>query len=67
MLDEANVGRFVELLREQTQLNQFIVITHNRATMKAADVLYGVTMGDDSVSRVYSKKLDDDESPVDEA
>jgi chromosome segregation protein len=67
MLDEANVGRFVELLREQTQLNQFIVITHNRATMKAANVLYGVTMGDDSVSRVYSKKLDDDEPPADEA
>lgn len=57
MLDEANVGRFVELLQEQVQLNQFIVITHNRATIKAANVLYGVTMGDDSVSRVYSKKL----------
>ncbi|MFZ5916234.1 MAG: chromosome segregation protein SMC [Chloroflexota bacterium] len=59
MLDEANVGRFVELLQEQAQLNQFIVITHNRVTMKAANTLYGVTMGDDSVSRVYSKKLDD--------
>jgi chromosome segregation protein len=63
MLDEANVGRFVELLREQSQLNQFIVITHNRATMKAANTLYGVTIGDDSVSRVYSKKLEDDEFP----
>ncbi len=62
MLDEANVSRFVELLREQAQLNQFIVITHNRATMKAANTLYGVTMGDDSVSRVYSKKLEGDES-----
>jgi len=61
MLDEANVGRFVELLREQAQHNQFIVITHNRATMRAANVLYGVTMGDDSVSRVYSRKLDDAE------
>ncbi len=59
MLDETNVGRFVELLREQAQHNQFIVITHNRATMRAANVLYGVTMGDDSVSRVYSRKLDD--------
>jgi chromosome segregation protein len=67
MLDEANVGRFVELLREQAQLNQFIVITHNRATMKAANVLYGVTMGDDSISRVYSKRLEDEESPDDGA
>lgn len=63
MLDEANVGRFVDLLQEQAQLNQFIVITHNRATIKAANVLYGVTMGDDSISRVYSKKLEDEESP----
>jgi chromosome segregation protein len=62
MLDEVNVGRFVELLREQAQVSQFIVITHNRATMEAANALYGVTMGDDSVSRVYSKKLEDDES-----
>jgi chromosome segregation protein len=62
MLDEVNVGRFVELLQEQSQHNQFIVITHNRATMKAANALYGVTMGDDSVSRVYSKKLEDEET-----
>ena len=61
MLDEANVGRFVGLLQEQAELNQFIVITHNRATMKVANALYGVTMGDDSVSRIYSKKLKDDE------
>lgn len=65
MLDEANVARFVELLREQAQLNQFIVITHNRATIKAANTLYGVTIGDDSVSRVYSKKLEDDDFPDD--
>jgi chromosome segregation protein len=58
MLDEANVGRFVELLQEQAQSNQFILITHNRITMKAANTLYGVTMGDDSVSHVYSKKLE---------
>ena len=64
MLDEVNVGRFVELLREQAQLNQFIVITHNRATIQAANALYGITMGDDSVSRVYSKKLEDDQ-PLD--
>jgi chromosome segregation protein len=63
MLDEANVGRFVELLQEQSQLNQFIIITHNRATIKAANTLYGVTIGEDSVSRVYSKKLEDDDFP----
>ena len=66
MLDEANVGRFVDLLQEQAQLNQFIVITHNRSTMNAANVLYGVTMGQDSVSRVYSRDLEDKEGPAGE-
>ena len=59
MLDEANVGRFRELLRELSQNTQFIVITHNRNTVQAADVIYGVTMGRDSVSQVISLKLDE--------
>jgi chromosome segregation protein len=67
MLDEANVGRFAELLREQAQRNQFIVITHNRATMKASNTLYGITIGEDSVSRAYSKKLEEDEIPESES
>ena len=58
-LDEANVGRFSDLLREFARRSQFIVITHNRGTIEAADALYGVTVGDDSVSRVISLRLDE--------
>jgi chromosome segregation protein len=58
-LDEANVGRFTDALRELTATTQFIVITHNRGTIEAADALYGVTVGDDSVSRVISLRLDE--------
>src|SRR5206468_11919522 len=43
-LDEANVDRYNELVREMTDRSQFIVITHNKRTMEAADSLYGVTM-----------------------
>ncbi len=59
MLDEANVGRFRELLRELSQTTQFIVVTHNRNTVQAADVIYGVTMGRDSTSQVISLKMDE--------
>ena len=58
-LDEANVGRFSEALRSLADRTQFIVITHNRGTIEAADALYGVTVGDDSVSRVISLRLDE--------
>ena len=59
MLDEANVGRFTELLNELSKNTQFIVITHNRNTVQVADVIYGVTMGKDSASQVISLKLDE--------
>jgi chromosome segregation protein len=58
-LDEANIGRFAEALRSLADATQFIVITHNRGTIEAADALYGVTVGDDSVSRVISLRLDE--------
>jgi chromosome segregation protein len=58
MLDEANVGRFRDLLRELSQRTQFIIVTHNRNTVQAADVIYGVTMGRDSSSQVLSLKMD---------
>jgi chromosome segregation protein len=58
-LDEANVGRFTSALRDLAAATQFIVITHNRGTIEAADALYGVTVGDDSVSRVISLRLDE--------
>ena len=59
MLDESNVVRFGELLRELSETTQFIVITHNRNTVQMADVLYGVTMGKDSVSQVISLRMDE--------
>ncbi len=58
-LDEANIGRFSSALRGLAEQIQFIVITHNRGTIEAADALYGVTVGDDAVSRVVSLRLAD--------
>ena len=58
-LDEANIDRFAEALRSLAHQTQFIVITHNRGTIEAADALYGVTVGDDSVSRVISLRLEE--------
>ena len=58
-LDEANIGRFADALRSLAHQTQFIVITHNRGTIEAADALYGITVGDDSVSRVISLRLEE--------
>lgn len=56
-LDEANVERFVRLIREFSATTQFIVITHNKRTMEAADTLYGVTMEELGVSKLISVDL----------
>jgi chromosome segregation protein len=56
-LDDTNIGRFVELLRRYSDRAQFVVITHQKRTMEAADILYGVTMGGDGVSQVVSRRL----------
>ncbi len=56
-LDDANIGRFVELVRRFSRQAQFIIVTHQKRTMEAADVLYGVTMGADGVSQVVSRRL----------
>jgi chromosome segregation protein len=64
MLDEANVGRFRDLLSELSQHTQFIVVTHNRSTVQVADVIYGVTMGRDSTSQVISLKMDEVEKVI---
>jgi chromosome segregation ATPase len=56
-LDDTNIGRFVELLRRYADQAQFIVITHQKRTMEAADILYGVTMGSDGVSQIVSRRV----------
>ena len=56
-LDDANIDRFLQLIRRFSDRAQFIVVTHQKRTMDAADVLYGVSMGDDGVTRVVSRRL----------
>ncbi len=57
-LDEANSVRFAKILNELSRKTQFLVITHNRETMKQADVLYGITMEEEGVSKLLSIKLE---------
>jgi chromosome segregation ATPase len=56
-LDDANIDRFLQLIRRFSDRAQFVVVTHQKRTMDAADVLYGVTMGGDGVTKVVSRKL----------
>ncbi len=56
-LDEANIGRFAEAIRAMTKHSQFIVITHSKATMQMADVLYGVTMETPGISKLVAVEL----------
>ncbi len=61
-LDDPNITRFLDLLRRYADRAQFIVVTHQKRTMEAADTLYGVSMGDDGVSKVISRRLPRDEA-----
>lgn len=63
-LDEANVTRFAQYLREFSEQTQFIVVTHRKGTMEEADVLYGVTMEEGGVSKLVSVKLEDEEAEI---
>ena len=63
-LDDTNIGRFVELLRRYSDRAQFIVITHQKRTMEAADILYGVTMGADGISQIVSRRLPREQAAV---
>ncbi|MDB4966871.1 MAG: smc [Myxococcales bacterium] len=56
-LDEANVGRYNDLIREMTDRSQFIIITHNKRTMQIVDTLYGVTMEEPGISKLVSVNL----------
>ncbi|KKM25426.1 hypothetical protein LCGC14_1595130, partial [marine sediment metagenome] len=60
-LDEVNAQRFAELIKEFSHKTQFIIVTHNRVTMEVIDTLYGITMGNEGVSRVLSMKLEEAE------
>ncbi len=57
-LDEANVGRFRDTFKELSRDTQFVIITHNRGTIEAADTIYGISMGTDSASRAISLELE---------
>jgi chromosome segregation ATPase len=61
-LDDANIDRFLQLIRRFSDRAQFVIVTHQKRTMDAADVLYGVTMGGDGVTKVVSRKLPRDSS-----
>ncbi len=56
-LDDANIGRFNDMVREMSSISQFIIITHNKTTMQVADSLYGITMEEPGASRVVSVRL----------
>jgi chromosome segregation protein len=58
-LDDANIGRFVNLVRQFSERTQFIVVTHNKRTMEAADLLYGVTQQESGVSTIMSVKVEE--------
>jgi chromosome segregation protein len=64
MLDDVNVVRFREMLQDLSKNTQFVVITHNRETIQAAEVVYGVTMGTDSASQVIGLKLEEAEKVI---
>jgi chromosome segregation protein len=63
-LDDPNITRFLDLLRRYATRAQFIVVTHQKRTMEAADTLYGVSMGDDGVSKVISRRLPREAEPA---
>jgi chromosome segregation protein len=66
-LDDLNIDRFLALLRQYSSRAQFIVVTHQKRTMEAADSLYGVSMGSDGISKVISRKLSGGAGPQDAA
>ena len=56
-LDDANIGRFNEVVRELAQKSQVVLVTHNKRTMEIADALYGVTMEEAGVSKLVSVRM----------
>jgi len=58
-LDEANVGRYCEMIRSMTDRSQFMLISHHKTTMQSADMLYGVTMETPGISKLVSVQMSD--------
>ena len=56
-LDDANIDRFNDIIKEMSQLSQFVLVTHNKKTMQAAEILYGITMAEPGVSKVVSVRM----------
>ena len=56
-LDDANVGRFVKMLKQFTKYSQFLIITHNKRTISSANTIYGITMQEKGVSNVFSMRF----------
>ena len=63
-LDDSNVTRFAKYLHKLTKDTQFIVITHRRGTMMAADVLYGITMQEKGISKLLQLNIDEIEQKI---
>ncbi|HEX6782630.1 MAG TPA: AAA family ATPase [Solirubrobacterales bacterium] len=66
-LDDANIDRFLQLIRRFSDRAQFVIVTHQKRTMDAADVLYGVSMGGDGVTKVVSRRLPREAADADDA
>jgi chromosome segregation protein len=64
-LDDANIGRFIKLIRQFSNETQFIIITHNKKTMAECDLLYGVTPAEPGISKMVSVSLATDEKMID--
>jgi chromosome segregation protein len=56
-LDDANIDRFNDMVKEMSQISQFVLVTHNKKTMQAAEVLYGITMAEPGISKVVSVRM----------
>jgi chromosome segregation protein len=66
-LDDINLDRFLRLVRRFAERSQFVIVTHQKRTMDAADILYGVSMGGDGVTKVVSRRLPRDRDLSDAA
>jgi chromosome segregation protein len=56
-LDDANIDRFNDMIKEMSQVSQFVLVTHNKKTMQAAEILYGITMAEPGISKVVSVRM----------